>query len=98
VTRTMRKSKLRNNFQPMKIILSNQIISLKLFKLLFLQHPYNINKQIFFNPVQNQNIPKNKMWLYLTVAHCTFKPPTILGLTDQAPISIRVGRFWQIPL
>jgi hypothetical protein len=81
----------------MEIILSNQIISFKLSKLLFLQHHYNINEQNFFNLVQNQNIPKNKMWLYFAIAHGTLKPPTILGLNDQAPIIIHMAKFGKFP-
>ncbi len=76
----------------MEIILSNQVISLKLCKLfLLLQHHYIIiDEQNFFNPVKNQNIRKKtkKMSLYFILAHGTLKPPTMLGLSDQAPISI----------
>ncbi len=57
MTRTVKKDRLVG----MEVTLTSWRVFFRLFKLLFLQHHYNVSEQDFFNPLRDQNIQRKKM-------------------------------------
>jgi hypothetical protein len=79
----------------MKVILSNQIISLKLCKLLLLQHGWIKFLQTIAKTKTYGK--RKKMWLYFTLAHGMYtQAPTMLRLSDQSTHqhTIQKNLFW----